>query len=56
MVTEIKQKYTVLSEGKKRLLIRKYTQLHGCIATFYNKINGKVKMRKIEQHFFSTNL
>jgi len=53
----LRQRYSQLSEGKKRLLIRKYTHLFGaCKATFFNKLQNETRLRPIENIFFTENL
>ena len=52
----ILEKYNALSEAQKYTLRRKYVALFGNKATFYKKINGKVRLWRAEQIFFDNNL
>jgi hypothetical protein len=52
-MSELKFSYENLTDGKKRLVKTKYLQMwDACTKTFYNKINGVVRLRKSEQLFF----
>jgi hypothetical protein len=52
----ILEKYNALSNAQKYTLRRKYVTLFGNKATFYKKINGKVRLWRAEQIFFENNL
>jgi hypothetical protein len=52
----LEEKYNALSDAQKFTLRRKYVALFGTKATFYKKINGKVRLWRAEQIFFENYL
>lgn len=55
-MSDLKELYEALSDGKKRKLRNDYKLLFGCKSTFHNKIRGKVKLKNAEIVFFAKNL
>lgn len=52
----IKQLYQGLTFGQKRRLLMQYVALYGNRSTFYNKVNGKVRLMPSEKIFFTNSL
>lgn len=55
-MSDLKELFNALSDGKKRVLVNAYTELFGRRSTFYNKINGVTKLRNSEILFFAKHL
>lgn len=52
----MRDKYDELPSGKKSRVKKKFVALFGNLRTFYNKINGAVKVKPAELDFFEKEL